>query len=210
MSSLNATRLKICGIKNVKEALDVLEFDVDYIGVIFAQSVRQVAPDTAKEISALARERDRKCVGVFAGQSDSEIVELCEFAMLNVAQIHGEISQSLYLGLKNLDVEVWRVLSVSEGDLPKTNEPNDMVLYDCKGRNLGGNGVSFEWQKLENLEPFSFGIAGGIDENNACAALKFNPLVIDANSKLEDEKFIKIPSKVAVLAAIVNNKMKIE
>ncbi|WP_082198645.1 phosphoribosylanthranilate isomerase [Campylobacter mucosalis] len=129
-------------------------------------------------------------------------MEIAEFCGLDVAQIHGEISENLYLNLKDLGCEIWQALSVGEV-LPNVTKFADLVLYDCKGENLGGNGKSFNWNLLKNLKPFSFGLAGGIGEENVSEALKFNPKIIDINSKVEDENLQKIPQKVERILQII-------
>lgn len=208
------TELKICGIKSEDEAKSVLELGVKFIGVILAKSPRQVDIKTARQIANLAHKFGAKCVGVFVGasecslasrgeQSSCEIMEICEFAGLDAAQIYGEISENLYANLKDLGVSVWKVLSVKD-ELITTNEPHDLILYDYKGENLGGNGVSFNWEILKDLKPFSFVLAGGIDETNALEALKFKPKILDINSRVEDENMIKIPSKIKEILYIVN------
>ena len=63
--------IKICGIKNLNEAKSVCECEfnaqrVDFIGVIFAQSKRQVSLEMAKNIADLAHKFGIKVVGVFA------------------------------------------------------------------------------------------------------------------------------------------------
>ena len=169
--------------------------DVDFLGVIFAKSKRQVSAQTAREIAYTSHAAGKKCVGVFAGQSDCEIMEICKFAALDAAQIHGEISSNLYANLKAMGLEVWRVYSVLDA-LPAVDTALcDMPLFDCKGENAGGNGISFDWEILCAVK-FNFGMAGGIGEHNAREAIKFNPRVLDLNSKVEDENGIKSVEKI--------------
>lgn len=211
------TELKICGIKSEDEAKSVLELGVKFIGVILAKSPRQVDIKTARQIANLAHKFGAKCVGVFVGasecslasrgeQSSCEIMEICEFAGLDAAQIYGEISENLYANLKDLGVSVWKVLSVKD-ELITTNEPHDLILYDYKGENLGGNGVSFDWKILKDLKPFSFVLAGGIGTQNAKEALKLKPLIIDVNSKVEDENGIKDTIKINGILKLFNSKI---
>ena len=189
------TLVKICGIKTPKEAREVASLDVDFLGAIFAKSKRQVSAQTAREIADIAHDAGKKCVGVFAGQSDCEIMEICEFATLDVAQIHGEVSSNLYANLKAMGLEVWRVYSVLDA-LPAVDIALcDMPLFDCKGENSGGNGISFDWEILRAVK-FDFGMAGDIGEHNAREAIKFNPRVLDLNSKVEDENGIKSVKKI--------------
>ena len=187
--------IKICGIKTPAEAREVASLDVDFLGAIFAKSKRRVSAQTAREIAGIAHEAGKKCVGVFAGQSDCEIMEICEFVPLDAAQIHGEISSNLYANLKAMGLEVWRVYSVLDA-LPAVDTALcDMPLFDCKGQNAGGNGISFDWEILREVK-FDFGMAGGIGEHNAREAIKFNPRVLDLNSKVEDENGIKSADKI--------------
>lgn len=196
------TLVKICGIKTPKEARDVASLDVDFLGAIFAKSKRQVGAQTAREIADIAHKAGKKCVGVFAGQSDCEIMEICEFVPLDVAQIHGEVSSNLYANLKAMGLEVWRVYSVLDA-LPAVNTALcDMPLFDCKGENAGGNGISFDWEILRAVK-FDFGMAGGIGEHNALEAVKFNPRVLDLNSKVEDENGIKSAEKITKILELI-------
>ena len=189
------TLVKICGIKTPAEARDVASLDVDFLGVIFAKSKRQVSAQTAREIADIAHAAGKKCVGVFAGQSDCEIMEICEFVPLDAAQIHGEVSSNLYENLKAMGLEVWRVYSVLD-KLPAVDTALcDMPLFDCKGENAGGNGTSFEWEILKEVK-FKFGMAGGIGEHTIKEALKFRPYLVDINSKVEDENGIKDAQKI--------------
>jgi phosphoribosylanthranilate isomerase len=189
------TLVKICGIKTPAEARDVASLDVDFLGAIFAKSKRQVSAQTAREIADIAHAAGKKCVGVFAEQSDCEIMEICEFAALDVAQIHGEVGSNLYANLKAMGLEVWRVYSVLDV-LPAVDTALcDMPLFDCKGQNAGGNGISFDWEILREVK-FDFGMAGGIGEDNVREAIKFNPCVLDINSKAESENLQKDPIKI--------------
>ena len=196
------TLVKICGIKTPAEARDVASLDVDFLGVIFAKSKRQVSVQTAREIADIAHRAGKKCVGVFAGQSDCEIMEICEFVPLDAAQIHGEVGSNLYANLKAMGLEVWRVYSVLD-ELPAVDTALcDMPLFDCKGQNAGGNGISFDWEILRGVK-FDFGMAGGIGEHNAREAIKFSPRVLDLNSKVEDENGIKSAEKIKKILELI-------
>ena len=196
------TLVKICGIKTPAEAREVASLDVDFLGAIFAKSKRQVSTQTAREIVGIAYGAGKKCVGVFAGQSDCEIMEICELVPLDVAQIHGEVSSNLYENLKAMGLEIWRVYSVLDA-LPAVDTALcDMPLFDCKGENAGGNGTSFDWEILRAVK-FDFGMAGGIGEHNAREAIKFNPRVLDLNSKVEDENGIKSAEKIKKILELI-------
>ncbi|RKV99499.1 MAG: phosphoribosylanthranilate isomerase, partial [Campylobacter sp.] len=108
----------------------------------------------------------------------------------------------LYANLKAMGLEVWRVYSVLDV-LPAVDTALcDMPLFDCKGQNAGGNGISFDWEILREVK-FDFGMAGGIGEHNAREAIKFNPRVLDLNSKVEDENGIKSAEKIKKILELI-------
>lgn len=200
-------KIKICGIKNLAEAKSVLECEfngvrVDFLGLIFAQSKRKVAPEIAKEISNLVREFGRKSVGVFTDTSDDEILEICKFANLNVAQIYKEISLNLKENLAKIGVEVWQVVRIKD-EMPNfSNLHFDKILFDYKGEKIGGNGESFEWEMLKNLQ-IPFILAGGIGAENVKEALNLGAFCLDINSKVENENGIKDPEKITQILKII-------
>ena len=200
-------KIKICGIKNLAEARSVLECDfngvrVDFLGLIFAKSKRQVRLEIAKEISNLVHKFGRKSVGVFTDTSDDEILEICKFANLSVAQIYKEISLNLKQNLAKIGVEVWQVVRIKD-EMPSLQNLNfDKILFDYKGEKMGGNGQSFEWKMLKNLQ-IPFILAGGIGAENAKEALNLGAFCLDINSKAENENGIKDPAKITQILKII-------
>ena len=200
-------KIKICGIKNLAEAKSVLECEfsgvrVDFLGLIFAESKRKVTPGVAKEISNLAHEFGRKSVGVFTGTDDDEILQICEFAKLSVVQIYKEISPNLKENLAKMGVEAWQVVRVKDeiGDLKNLNY--DKILFDYKGEKMGGNGESFDFSLLRDLQ-IPFIIAGGVGVENVSKALNLGAFCLDINSKVEDENGVKNPQKIMEILKII-------
>lgn len=203
-------KIKICGIKNLAEAKSVLECEfngvrVDFLGLIFAKSPRKVTPEIAKEISNLVHEFGRKSVGVFTDTSDDEILEICKFVNLSVAQIYKEISLNLKQNLAKIGVEAWQVVRIKD-EVPNLGELKnlncDKILFDYKGEKFGGNGQSFEWKMLKNLQ-IPFILAGGIGAENAKEALNLGAFCLDINSKAENENGIKDPEKITQILKII-------
>ena len=200
-------KIKICGIKNLAEAKSVLECEfsgvkVDFLGLIFAQSKRKVSPVVAKEISNLAHEFGRKSVGVFTDTSDDEILQICEFANLSVAQIYKEISSNLKEKLAKMGVEAWQVVRVKD-EIPSLKNLNfDKILFDYKGEKMGGNGESFDFSLLRDLQ-IPFIVAGGIGVENVSKALNLGAFCLDINSKVENENGVKNPQKITEILKIV-------
>lgn len=204
---VSRVKIKICGIKNLAEAKSVLECDfngvkVYFLGLIFAKSKRKVTPEIAKEISNLVHKFGRKSVGIFTDTSDDEILQICEFANLNVAQIYKEISLNLKQNLAKIGVEVWQVVRIKDEVPNLTGLSYDKILFDYKGEKMGGNGLSFDFSLLKNLQ-IPFILAGGIGVENLAQALQIKPFCVDINSKVENEQGIKNPAKITQILKIL-------
>lgn len=189
--------IKICGIKSAYEALLVASLNVNYLGVIFANSKRKVDIQTASEISQIAHKNYKKCVGVFANINEMEIFSICKNANLDIAQIYGDYTYEFKDKLNLAGVEIWKAYSLDK-ILPQIDKNLcDLPLFDCKGKNLGGNGTSFDWSILKGAD-FDFALAGGIGFYNISYAASFNPKIIDLNSKVEDENGVKSVEKISL------------
>lgn len=196
-------KIKICGIKSEAEAKAVCECElrgkrVDFIGLIFAPSKRQVSLEMAQKIAKIAKSYGVKCAGVFKDLAQAKSV--AKMGFLDAVQVYEKVENKAEFG----PCEVWQVFSVNDA-LPELEGDFDMALFDYKGAELGGNGLSFEWGILEGLSSsgIPFGIAGGLGEQNAKNASELAPALLDFNSKLEDANGIKIPAKIkAVLEQI--------
>lgn len=196
-------KIKICGIKNENEATDVLKLDIDFIGVIFAPSKRKITQTTAAKIIQIAHNYNKKCVGVFAQMPESEILNVCKNTNLDIAQIYGNYSLTLKEKLNLECIEVWKAHSIQNKIPDLQKNFFDKALFDCKGKNLGGNGVSFDWNLLKSINNVSFILAGGIGYHNILKAIKFNPYAIDLNSLVEDSAGNKDPKKIERILNII-------
>lgn len=199
-------KIKICGIKSVDEAKSVCEarfndMGVDYLGVIFAKSKRQVDKKTAKDISNLVHEFGIKIVGVCAEICDDKIMDLIEYCKLDVVQIYEKIEDK-----SKFNSQIWQVFSVLDV-IPNLDGDYDLPIFDAFGDFKGGNGINFNWDLLLSLN-IKFGLAGGIGIENCKQAIKFRPKLLDINSKVEDEFGIKIPQKIAEIIKIAKGKVK--
>lgn len=181
-------KIKICGIKERQNCEQVASLDIDYMGLIFAKSPRQVSPSLAKELSLIIQKAGKKAVGVFVDEYDEFILENASF--LNVIQCYKTISKDLYAKIKALGLELWQVISIDERLEYDENINADLVLFDTKGKFKGGNGISFNWNLLQNY-PKDFALAGGIGLENIEQACEFKPKIIDINSRVENTAGLK-------------------
>ena len=200
--------VKICGIKSQNEAQSVCEVNfngkrVDFIGVILAKSPRQVDLDTAKKIVNIAHSYKIKAVGVYDSNNLDEILNSALEAKFDVVQIYTQASKQDFAKFSSNSIKLWQACSVGS-ILPDLNQNCDLVLYDAKGVNLGGNGVSFDWSLLDGVKS-EFGLAGGLGVHNVKDALKSGAILLDFNSKLENNNMVKDPKKIYEILKIIRN-----
>lgn len=188
-------KLKICGIKDEKNAKDLALLNIDFFGLIFAKSTRRVSLRQARNLSAIFHEKDKKVVGVFVDENLEKILRCIKEAKLDGIQIYRTITKEEFEILKVQNVFVWQVISVEDSLDLKSENFADLVLFDAKGILKGGNGISFDWALLSSYTK-DFALAGGIALDNIHEALKTGAKILDLNSKLEDDKGLKDINKI--------------
>lgn len=199
-------RIKICGIKDEQNAAQVARLNVDFMGLIFAPSPRQVSENLAKNLSELIQQNAKKAIGVFVDESDEFIINSAQNANLNGVQIQKSISKSLFERLKGLNLSVWQVVSVGEKLQMPAQINADLVLFDTKGALKGGNGVAFKWDLLKGYDK-EFALAGGLGADNVAAALNATnalgqkPCVLDLNSRVEKTAGVKDTALISEILA---------
>lgn len=183
-------KIKICGIKEAQNAEQVANLNVDFMGLIFAPSPRQVSVNLAKNLSEIIQKKGKKAIGVFVGENDEFIFNSAKETRLNGVQIQKRISKSLFDRLKALNLSVWQVISVGENLQMPAEFYADLVLFDTKGALKGGNGVKFDWDLLKSYDK-EFALAGGLGVDNVMQALEYKPCILDINSRVENASGLK-------------------
>ncbi|WQR73094.1 bifunctional indole-3-glycerol-phosphate synthase TrpC/phosphoribosylanthranilate isomerase TrpF [Helicobacter pylori] len=195
---------KVCGLTRIKDAKAVYENHFIYGGLIFEKSSpRYIKPKEALKITKAVKKLD--FVGVFVKDKIKKIAKIAKKLDLKAVQLYGYSPKEIAQLKKSLPktCAIWQVVSVMNAkDLtPKTKEAS-LILYDTKGDKMGGNGVSFDWEILENVKT-PFMLAGGLNLDNIQNALKVKALGLDFNSGLEISPGIKNKDKIKRLARIL-------
>ncbi|PKM69034.1 MAG: N-(5'-phosphoribosyl)anthranilate isomerase [Firmicutes bacterium HGW-Firmicutes-2] len=193
--------VKICGIKTQEEVALVNQYPVDYVGLIFAPSKRQITLEKGKELRPLIR-KDIKVVGVFVDATYEEIHKVIMACDLDVVQLHGKETNDEIL---KMPIEVWKSIPIENKNslLQIRQYPDcDGVLLDTyyKGAS-GGTGQSFNHQWVTEYGPIpqKLILAGGLSPDNVLSVLdNIIPDVLDFNSGLETN-LMKDPLKVEKL-----------
>lgn len=193
------TRVKICGITQVSDALYAAECGADALGFIFAESPRRVSADTARDIIRRLPPFITT-IGVFVGQQP-DLPELVSYCGLGAVQLHSGYTQQYVEGLRNhrliLGVRVKDEASL--GSIPGAELASAVLLDAWHPELQGGSGLAFDWSILQRGLPVEkpFILAGGLNPDNISEAIeKTRPYAVDVSSGVEASPGIKDPEKV--------------
>jgi len=197
------TKVKICGITNLEDALLSAKFGADALGFNFYEkSPRYIAPEKAREIIKELPAHVLK-VGVFVNESLNEIIEIAATVKLDTIQLHGEETPKSAKELKaKTNLEIIKAFRISPEFKPENvlqYEVDAILLDSYSQREHGGTGETFDWdiaKKVQEIFPKMY-LAGGLSvENITEAILAVKPFAVDACSSLEEVRGIKNHTKV--------------
>ena len=140
------TRVKICGITNLEDALLAIGMGADALGFIFAESPRQITPIDARTIIHSLPPLV-KTVGVFVNEKPARIKEIKSFCGLDLIQLHGEESPEICQDLMPQAIKAFRIQN--ETDIKNINRYQGAVrailLDTFQQGKAGGTGQTFDW-----------------------------------------------------------------
>lgn len=202
------TRVKICGITNLEDAMLAAEFRADALGFNFYErSPRYIGPNEAKLIAMELPEQIMK-VGVFVNASIETIVDVSHTVGLDLLQLHGdETGEQVDRIKKKTQKDVIKAFRISDGFSSNAISDFDVdaILLDAYSPDeYGGTGKTLDWELARSL---SVGrlvyLAGGLDAKNVADAIKVvRPFAVDVASGVESHPGKKDPKK---LEAFITN-----
>jgi phosphoribosylanthranilate isomerase len=193
------TRVKVCGITNLEDALAALEAGAEMLGFNFyARSPRYVSPAEARRVVERLPE-GIECVGVFVNEATPEEVErVAREACIGAAQLHGDETPEFCRALR--DLTTIKALRVGPGfDVEAAAAyPTDALLLDAYvAGEWGGTGHTFDWslaRRTREAVPKLF-LAGGLRPDNVASAVAaVRPYAVDVCSGVETSPGRKSPS----------------
>jgi phosphoribosylanthranilate isomerase len=184
------TKIKICGIKTVDDALAAMEAGADLIGFNFYQkSPRYIEVDTCRNIVSVMRRYGASItfVGVFVNTSAGEIQATMEICGLNLAQLHGDEPSHILNVLNGKAFKAFRGIPKDLDGFAKQDAPAFLIDASVKGI-YGGSGVIADWEIAAQLsKQYPLLLAGGLTpENVAQAVRQVKPWGVDVASGVED------------------------
>jgi len=194
------TRIKICGITRIEDALLAAMLGADAIGLVFYKdSPRVVAIDRAAEIVD-ALPPFISVVGLFVDPGPEEIYDVQQQVRLDLLQFHGEEKPHLCNGFEIPYIKAIRVRGdLDIGEYAARYPDARGFLLDTWQKDVpGGTGNTFDWSRVPKELKRPIILAGGLTADNVARAIDtLHPYGIDVSSGVEAAKGIKDPNKMA-------------
>ncbi len=199
------TRVKICGIRRVEDALLAAELGACALGFVFwPSSPRFLDPHEARQIAA-ALPPFLTTVGVFVDQPEAHVCGVARMLNLGAVQLHGQEPPESYAGWT---ARVIKAVAVSEGRdcVPAVSAvpARATVLLDAHDPvRRGGTGRTIDWGQAAaaaKMRPII--LSGGLNADNIRDAVDtVRPYAVDVSSGVESSPGVKDAAKLRALFA---------
>lgn len=205
------TKIKICGIKTVQDALAAMSAGANLIGFNFyPKSPRYIDVGTCRDIMFVMRKYGHVAyVGVFVNSSVEEIYATMETCGLAFAQLHGDESPEMLKALDGKAFKAFRGIPVNVEGFIRREAPTLLVDAAVKGV-YGGSGVTADWSAAGELaKKYPLLLAGGLTPENVAEAVRqVRPWGVDVASGVESEPGKKDASKMKAFVRAVQSESR--
>ncbi len=203
------TKIKICGIKTLNDALAAIDAGADYLGFNFyPKSPRFIEKQACAEITSVLKKEypQIKLVGVFVNLSIDEVRNILESCSLDLAQLHGDETVEMLNALDGKAFKAFRGIPEKVDGFTRTTAPAFLVDASVKGL-YGGSGVTADWDGAAKLaKKYPLLLAGGLTPENVVEAVgRVKPWGVDVASGVESEPGKKDASKMKAFVRAVQS-----
>ncbi|MEM9440803.1 MAG: phosphoribosylanthranilate isomerase [Pseudomonadota bacterium] len=173
--------VKICGLKDEATLRAAVDGGARYIGFNFySPSPRSITPEKAIALGQSVP-ADRIRVGVMVDPDNDLIAQTSD--ALDAIQLHGKETPARVQEVKEtigkVVIKALRIKDAADLDpLPAFANAADIILFDAKppstpGSLPGGNGLTFDWRLLQDLDlDVPWILSGGLNASNLSDAVR--------------------------------------
>ncbi len=198
-SNLQRTRVKICGITRLQDALDAIQLGVDALGLVFYdQSPRNIS---IKQAQIIIHQLPPfiTIVGLFVNADSHWIKQVLAQVPLELLQFHGEETPEY---CANFDRPYIKALRMQENTdivqfIQNYHQARAILLDTYVAGVQGGTGIAFDWQKIPTSLSKPIILAGGLTPENVQQAIAIaHPFAVDVSGGVESSKGVKDKAKM--------------
>lgn len=194
MNTQTRTRIKICGLTCLEDALHAAHAGADALGFVFYEnSPRCITLATAREILPFLPPFVAK-TAVLVNATPELIEEICQTLPIDILQFHGneDLTDCSRIGQRyakawikaeqvrmNADLRTVASECLAAGAAALLLDSHDPQKY-------GGTGRAFDWSLIPQQSELPIILAGGLNPGNVAPAVRHaRPWAVDASSGVE-------------------------
>ena len=197
------TRIKICGMTRVEDALMAVEAGADAIGLIFwAGSKRAVGVEQAQAITR-ALPPLISTVGVFVNEMPDRVRTVADAVGLSGVQLHGDEVVSDWARFPR---PVLKAMPIEQYATSPWRTARAAILVDAHDPvTIGGTGRTIDWEAARDIAATRpLVLAGGLTPDNVAEAVTLvAPWGVDVASGVEQSPGVKDPARVLAFVQAV-------
>jgi len=182
------TRVKICGITRIEDALKASALGVDALGFVFyAKSPRNIgvlqAQDIISQLPGFVT-----TIGLFLNPQENFVKQVLADTDIDCLQFHGTESVTFCESFGKPYIKALGIADVDdiEALIKQYASAHSVLLDSHKAGKAGGTGEIFDWLSIpENLRNQII-LAGGLNADNVAEAIEqVKPYAVDLSSGVE-------------------------
>lgn len=193
------TRVKICGVTRIEDAVSACRAGADAIGFVFhPPSPRNVPVASAREI-ARRLPAFVAAVGLFVDPEPELVARARSEVPLELLQFHGDESPARCAQFGAPYIKAVRMRAgVDLLEYARRFEDARGLLLDSYVSGAqGGTGECFDWALIPEERPLPIVLSGGLNPRNVERAIRtVRPWAVDVSSGVEAAKGIKDPARI--------------
>lgn len=193
------TRVKICGITRLEDALAAVRAGADALGFVFyPASPRYVDPAVA---GLIIRQLPPfvTSVALFVNESAEQVCAVMDQTGVDLLQFHGDESPEFCTQFNRPYFKALRMSpDIDVVAETKRFASSRAILLDAYRPGVpGGTGEAFDWERIPSDIDKPLILAGGLDQSNVAKAIsQVKPYAVDVSGGVEAAKGLKDSSKI--------------
>lgn len=202
------TRVKICGITNLDDALAAVDAGADALGFILAEEGKAKNRYISLEDAAGIIEKLPPFVTTVAVTVNDPIERLVKYLnYFDCVQLHGDEPPG-HLPMGHLAIKAFRVGPMFNVGMLEEHDVRAWLLDAYVTGEAGGTGTTFDWEVAQMA--VSLGkpviLAGGLNPDNVGEAVfRVKPFAVDVSGGVEKEPGKKDHDKIRMFIEAVRN-----
>lgn len=193
--------IKVCGMKDAANVIDLAALNVDFIGFIFYPLSKRYVGEPGIDLMSSIPGTIKK-TGVFVDEEPDRLVDVVMQYNLDAVQLHGDESPEYCRLLRKMihnfntekPVDLIKAFGIDSDfdfrSLSAYEEVVDYFLFDTSSAERGGSGKTFDWNLLKNYNGLTpFFLSGGLGTEHADKLKSISHpqlLGFDLNSRFEE------------------------